>query len=134
LSEKNRISPRAACALFIALERYLKPYSMTVADVLTVIGKDKGILSERALPKLAVIKSGTLDNVSALGGALPTKKQQTVWFVIMNRGANVEAFRTQQEVLLKSFLKDWGTVRASPAELTPNPARKSKVSRNEIVQ
>ena len=46
LSEENLISPRAACALFIALERYLEPYSMTVADVLTVVGKDKGILSE----------------------------------------------------------------------------------------
>jgi serine-type D-Ala-D-Ala carboxypeptidase/endopeptidase (penicillin-binding protein 4) len=133
LSEENRISPRAACALFLGLERYLKPYNMTVADVLTVVGKDKGILSERPLPKLAVIKSGTLDNVSALGGALPTEKQETVWFVIMNGGANVETFRTQQEVLLKSFLNQWGTVQASPPELTANPARISKVSRSEIV-
>jgi serine-type D-Ala-D-Ala carboxypeptidase/endopeptidase (penicillin-binding protein 4) len=133
LSDDNRISPRAACGLFIALERYLQPYNMTVADVLTVVGKDKGILSERALPKLAVVKSGTLDNVSALGGALPTQKQETVWFVIMNRGANVEAFRTQQEVLLKSFLTEWGSVQVSPPELTPNPARSSKVSRSELV-
>jgi D-alanyl-D-alanine carboxypeptidase/D-alanyl-D-alanine-endopeptidase (penicillin-binding protein 4) len=133
LSEENLISPRAACALFIALERYLEPYSMTVADVLTVVGKDKGILSERPLPKLAVVKSGTLDNVSALGGALPTQKQETVWFVIMNRGENVETFRTQQEVLLKSFLNDWGSVQVSPPDLTPNPARNSKVSRSEIV-
>ncbi len=134
LSEENLISPRAACALFLALERELKPYNMTVADVLTVVGKDKGILSERPLPKLAVIKSGTLHNVSALGGALPTQKQETVWFAIMNGGANVEKFRTQQEVLLKSFLNEWGTVQASPAELTPNPARNSKASRSEIVQ
>jgi D-alanyl-D-alanine carboxypeptidase/D-alanyl-D-alanine-endopeptidase (penicillin-binding protein 4) len=134
LSEENRISPRAACALFLALERYLQPYNMTVADVLTVVGKDKGILSERPLPKLAVIKSGTLDNVSALGGALPTQKQQTVWFVIMNGGANVEEFRTQQEVLLKGFLNQWGAVQASPPELTANPARISKVSRSEIVK
>ncbi len=134
LSEENRISPRAACALFIALERYLQPYSMTVADVLTVVGKDKGILSERPLPKLAVVKSGTLDNVSALGGALPTQKQQTVWFVIMNRGVNVETFRTQQEVLLKSFLNEWGSVQVAPPELTPNPARNSKASRSEIVE
>ena len=133
LSEENLISPRAACALFIALERYLEPYSMTVADVLTVVGKDKGILSEQPLPKLAVVKSGTLDNVSALGGALPTQKQETVWFVIMNRGENVETFRTQQEVLLKSFLNEWGSVQVSPPELTPNPARNSKVSRTEIV-
>jgi serine-type D-Ala-D-Ala carboxypeptidase/endopeptidase (penicillin-binding protein 4) len=133
LSEENRISPRAACALFLGLERYLKPYNMTVADVLTVVGKDKGILSERPLPKLAVIKSGTLDNVSALGGALPTEKQETVWFVIMNGGANVETFRTQQEVLLKSFLTLWGAVPTSPPELTANPARISKISRSEIV-
>ncbi|MEG3849503.1 D-alanyl-D-alanine carboxypeptidase [Microcoleus sp. herbarium19] len=133
LSEENRISPRAACALFLAVERYLKPYNMTVADVLTVVGKDKGILSERPLPKLAVIKSGTLDNVSALGGALPTQKQETVWFVIMNGGANVESFRTQQEVLLKGFLTEWGAVQASPPELTANPDRISKVSRSEIV-
>ncbi len=133
LSEENRISPRAACALFLAVERYLKPYNMTVADVLTVVGKDKGILSERPLPKLAVIKSGTLDNVSALGGALPTQKQETVWFVIMNGGANVETFRTQQEVLLKGFLTQWGAVQASPPELTANPERISKVSRSEIV-
>lgn len=133
LSEDNRISPRAACGLFLALERYLQPYNMTVADVLTVVGKDKGILSERPLPKLAVIKSGTLDNVSALGGALPTQKQQTVWFVIMNGGTNVEVLRTQQEVLLKSFLSEWGAVPTSPPELTANPARNSKVSRSEIV-
>ncbi|WP_445240235.1 hypothetical protein [Microcoleus vaginatus] len=75
-----------------------------------------------------------MDNVSALGGALPTQKQETVWFVIMNRGANVETFRTQQEVLLKSFLNEWGSVQVSPRELTPNPARSSKVSRSEIVQ
>lgn len=133
LSEENRISPRAACALFLAVERYLQPYNMTVADVLTVVGKDQGILSERPLPKLAVIKSGTLDNVSALGGALPTQKQETVWFVIMNGGANVESFRTQQEVLLKGFLNQWGAVQVSPPELTANPARISKVSRSEIV-
>jgi D-alanyl-D-alanine carboxypeptidase/D-alanyl-D-alanine-endopeptidase (penicillin-binding protein 4) len=134
LSEDNRISPRAACALFLALERELKPFNMTVADVLTVVGRDKGILSERPLPKLAVIKSGTLDNVSALGGALPTQKQETVWFAIMNGGVNVEQFRAQQEVLLKSFLNEWGSVPTPPADLTPNPARSSKVSRSEIVQ
>jgi len=133
LSENNLISPRAACGLFLALERYLQPYNMTVADVLTIVGQDQGILSERPLPKFAVIKSGTLDNVSALGGALPTQKQQTVWFVIMNGGANVEVLRTQQEVLLKGFLSEWGAVQVSPPELTANPARKSKVSRSEIV-
>jgi D-alanyl-D-alanine carboxypeptidase/D-alanyl-D-alanine-endopeptidase (penicillin-binding protein 4) len=51
----------------------------------------------------------------------------------MNRGENVETFRTQQEVLLKNFLNEWGSVQVPPPELTPNPARNSKVSRSEIV-
>lgn len=133
LSEENRISPRAACAIFLALERYLQPYNMTIADVLTVVGKDPGILNERKIPPLAVVKSGTLDYVSALGGALPTKKQGTVWFVMMNGGENVDEFRAQQEALLNIFLKEWGSVQVSPPELTPNPTRKSKTSSNEIV-
>ncbi|WP_449418487.1 D-alanyl-D-alanine carboxypeptidase [Phormidium nigroviride] len=133
LSEENRISPRAACAIFLALERYLQPYNMTIADVLTVVGKDPGILNERKIPPLAVVKSGTLDYVSALGGALPTKKQGTVWFVMMNGGENVEEFRAQQEALLNIFLKEWGSVQVSPPELTPNPSRKSKSSSNEII-
>lgn len=133
LSEENRISPRAACAIFLALERYLQPYNMTIADVLTVVGKDPGILNERKIPPLAVVKSGTLDYVSALGGALPTKKQGTVWFVMMNGGENVEEFRAQQEALLNIFLKEWGSVQVAPPELTPNPSRKSKSSSNEII-
>lgn len=134
LSEENRISPRAACAMLLAIERALKPYNMTVADVFAVIGKDQGILSERKLPPLAVIKSGTLDNVSALAGALPTQKQGTVWFAIMNGGEDVEGFRLQQEALLKIFLKQWGSIPASPQELTPNPVRKTKNSYSEFVK
>ncbi|OCR02128.1 D-alanyl-D-alanine carboxypeptidase [Oscillatoriales cyanobacterium USR001] len=133
LSEQNRISPRAACAMFLAIESYLKPYNMTIADVFTVIGKDPGILAERKnIPLLAVVKSGTLDNVSALGGALPTQKQGIVWFVIMNGGENVEEFRVQQEALLNTLVNEWGKVQESPPELTPNPSRKSKTSENDI--
>lgn len=134
LSEENRISPRAACGMFLAIERYLQPYKMTVADVFTLVGKDRGILDERQIPPFAVVKSGTLDNVSALGGALPTQKQGTVWFVMMNGGENIEAFRAQQEALLKIFLKQWGSVQSSPADLAVSPGRQNKTSRIEIVQ
>jgi D-alanyl-D-alanine carboxypeptidase/D-alanyl-D-alanine-endopeptidase (penicillin-binding protein 4) len=74
-----------------------------------------------------------LDAVSALAGALPTQQQGTVWFATMNGGNNLEGFRTQQEVLLKGFLNQWGAVQSLPAELTPNPERNSKTSRSEIV-
>jgi D-alanyl-D-alanine carboxypeptidase/D-alanyl-D-alanine-endopeptidase (penicillin-binding protein 4) len=135
LGEQNRISPRAVCAMFLAIENYLKSYNMTIADVFTVIGKDPGILAERKnIPSLAVVKSGTLDNISALAGALPTQKQGIIWFVMMNGGENVEEFRLQQEALLNNLVNEWGSVQESPPELTPNPTRKSKTSVNQVIK
>ncbi|NET05147.1 MAG: D-alanyl-D-alanine carboxypeptidase [Merismopedia sp. SIO2A8] len=131
----NRISPRAATAMFLAINRYLKPHSMTVADVFAIVGEDEGILDERQLPKLAVVKSGSLDNVSALAGALPTKSQGTVWFTIINGGGeNLKGFRSTQESLLQEFINQWEAQQSLPAELTPNPDRMSKASSNEIVK
>jgi D-alanyl-D-alanine carboxypeptidase/D-alanyl-D-alanine-endopeptidase (penicillin-binding protein 4) len=133
LSELNRISPRAACAMFLALERYLQPHNMTVGDLFAIVGQDEGILNQRQLPPLTVVKSGSLDAVSALAGALPTQQQSTVWFATMNVGNNLEGFRAQQESLLKDFVNQWGAVQSLPAELKPNRERDSKTSRNEIV-
>jgi len=133
LSELNRISPRAACAMFLALERYLQPHNMSVSDLFAIVGQDEGILNQRQLPPLTVVKSGSLDAVSALAGALPTQQQSTVWFATMNVGNNLEGFRAQQESLLKDFVNQWGAVQSLPAELKPNPARNSKTSRNQIV-
>lgn len=135
LGVDNRISPRAATAMFLAINRYLKPHQMNVADVFAIVGEDEGILDERQLPKLAVIKSGSLDTVSALAGALPTKSQGTVWFTIMNGGGeNLKGFRSTQESLLQDFIKQWGEQQSLPVELTPNPDRMSKTSSNEIVK
>lgn len=134
LGEENRISPRAATGMFLAIEKYLQQYNMNVADVFVIVGKDRGILEERQqLPKLAVVKSGTLDYVSALAGALPTKEKGIVWFTILNKGPNVTELRNQQEILVKYFLNKWGTVDLSPPELTANPDRKTKTSRSEII-
>ncbi|NMG08509.1 D-alanyl-D-alanine carboxypeptidase [Brasilonema sp. UFV-L1] len=147
LAIENRISPRAVCAMFRAIEKYLQPHNMTVADVFTVAGQDQGILDKRPLPKFAVVKSGSFNNLSNLAGALPTQEQKTVWFVIMNAqgesdnlnaqseasGKNLEYFRTQQDYLLQSFVDKWGAVEAQRRELTPNPTRNSKTSYSEIV-
>ncbi len=133
LSELNRISPRAACGLFLAIERFLQPHKMTVGDLFAIVGQDKGILEQRKLPPLLVVKSGSLNTVSALAGALPTQQQGTVWFATMNVGNNLEGFRTQQEVLLNDFVNQWGSVKSLPDELTPNPERIGKTSRNEIL-
>ena len=133
LGVENRISPRAACAMFLAIERFLQPYNMTVGDIFTIVGQDEGILDERSLPSLSVVKSGSLNNVSALAGALPTQNQGIVWFAIMNFGENLSGFRNQQENLLNNFANQWGTVQSLPVKLTANRARKSKTSRSEIV-
>ncbi len=130
LSELNRISPRAACAMFLAIERYLQPYNMTIGDLFAIVGQDEGILNQRNIPSLAVVKSGSLNNVSALAGALPTQQRGTVWFATMNGGANLEGFRAQQEALLQDFVQQWGTVPSLPEELSPNPDRKNNTSRN----
>lgn len=133
LGEENRMSPRTVCAIFRAIERLLQPAQMTIGDVFTIVGQDEGILHERKIPALSVVKSGSLNAVSALAGAFPTQQQGTVWFVILNGGSNLEGFRAEQEVLLRSFSNQWGAARSLPPELSPNPDRRTKTSRNEIV-
>lgn len=134
LAVENRISPRAVCAMFLAIERYLQPTKLTVADIFTVVGQDTGILDQRQLPALAVTKSGSLDAVSALAGALPTRKQGVVWFVVMNGGgANLEGFRSQQEDLLQTLISQWGLATTSPAELSVNPERSTRTSISEAI-
>jgi len=131
LTYENRISPRAATAMFRAVENYLKPHNMTIADVFAVIGEDKGILEQRKIPKLAVVKSGSLDTVSALAGALPTEKG-TIWFTLMNGDGDLNVFRKQQDVFLTGVASKWGTLNVPPAELTPNRDRANKTSISEI--
>lgn len=126
LSPENRISPRAVCAMFLAIEQYLKPSQMTVGDIFAIVGEDAGILDQRKLPKGLVTKSGSLNEVSALAGALPTSQKGVVWFVVMNGGgANLEGFRAGQESLVNTFANQWGAVSAVPAQLAANRDRAS---------
>ena len=133
LSPLNRISPRAVCAMFLALERYLQPHNMTIGDLFAIVGQDEGILNQRKLPPFLVVKSGSLNTVSALAGALPTQQQGAVWFATMNGGNNLEGFRAQQELLLQEFAKQWGAVQSLPDELKPNPERIGKTSGNKML-
>ncbi|MGI0485769.1 D-alanyl-D-alanine carboxypeptidase [Pantanalinema rosaneae CENA516] len=134
LSVDNRLSPRTVAAMFRAIDRYLQPYQMTIADIFTQVGQDEGILDQRPLPNRAVLKSGSLDAVSALAGALPTENQGVVWFVIMNGGTNLEGFRASQEALLQQLVNQWGAARSLPTRLTPNPERDRLTSQIDVVQ
>jgi serine-type D-Ala-D-Ala carboxypeptidase/endopeptidase (penicillin-binding protein 4) len=112
LGVENRMSPRAVCGIFRAIERLVQSQGLTIADIFTVIGQDESVLDQRSLPRQAVLKSGTLDTVSALAGALPTQ-QGVVWFVLMNNDGDVEAFRKFQETFLGSVDQTLG-IPASP--------------------
>ncbi len=139
LSMDNRISPRAACAMFAAIDHYIHPRNLTIADLFPVSGWDRdGTLEDRDIPRSAVVKTGTLNEVSALAGVLPTRDRGFVWFAIINRGTDISSLRKQQEVFLKSLQHQWGSV-PSPTMIEPSSwvgARRATLGasvRNEIV-
>jgi serine-type D-Ala-D-Ala carboxypeptidase/endopeptidase (penicillin-binding protein 4) len=120
LAVENRMSPRAVCGIFRAIDRLVQAQGMTIADIFTVMGQDESVLDKRSLPRQSVLKSGTLDTVSALAGALPTQ-QGAVWFVLMNNDGDVEAFRKLQETFLSSVNQTLGLPQS------PLPTLKSTV-------
>jgi serine-type D-Ala-D-Ala carboxypeptidase/endopeptidase (penicillin-binding protein 4) len=120
LGMENRMSPRAVCGIFRAIERLVQSQGMTIADIFTVMGQDESVIDQRPLPRQSVLKSGTLDTVSVLAGALPTQ-QGIVWFVLMNNDGDVEAFRKLQETFLGSLDQTLGL------PISPIPTLKSTI-------
>ncbi len=113
LGEENRISPRAICQMLMTTDRLLEEYSFSATDLFPTAGKDTvGTVKNRGLPPGTTIKTGTLDNVSALAGVMPTGDRGKVYFTIINYGRQVEYFRQQQDKLLNQLVQIW--------ELTPN--------------
>lgn len=138
LGVQNRISPRAACAMLMTIQKRLSPYQLTVADLFPVSGRDRrGTLLTRQIPFNTVIKTGTLNDVSALAGVMPTKNRGLVWFAIINRGSEIERFRNEQDRLLQNLLKQLLVAPNLPAALTPRPQEPDQplgaANRNEIM-
>ena len=119
LGVENQISPRAICAMFATLQRYLQFRNLTIADLFPIAGVDRGTIDYRKIPQDAVVKTGTLDDVSALAGVLPTRDRGFVWFVVINRGTDLEDLRDRQDRLLQALVKQWGTVTTRPLALSP---------------
>ncbi len=109
LGTANQISPHAVCAMFSAIERIMHPLNLTIADFFPISGVDRnGTLEERSIPERSVIKTGTLNQVSALAGVLPTRDRGLVWFAVINRGTDILELRHQQDLLLQALQKEWG--------------------------
>jgi serine-type D-Ala-D-Ala carboxypeptidase/endopeptidase (penicillin-binding protein 4) len=120
LGVENRMSPRAACGMMQAIARNLQTTGLTVADLFPVSGRDKGTLEHRHIPPSAVVKTGTLDTVIALAGAIPTRDRGLVWFAIINRGTDWDSLRAQQDIFLQKLVQQWGTAPALPLAITPH--------------
>ena len=108
LSVNNRLSPRAVANLFITLDRKLASSTVKVNDLFPVAGRDtKGTLHWRSLPAGVAVKTGTLAQVSALAGIIPTQERGPVWFTIINHGGNIEKLRAEQDKLLQRLAQHW---------------------------
>jgi D-alanyl-D-alanine carboxypeptidase/D-alanyl-D-alanine-endopeptidase (penicillin-binding protein 4) len=139
LGTENKISPHAAYAMFAAIERYLHPLNLTIGDVFPVAGIDSnGTMETRSMPEGTVIKTGTLNTVSALSGVIPTRDRGPLWFSIINSGTDIWALREQQDLFLQAIQKEWGKPESMEV-VQPSPwiqARRKNLDaavRNQIV-
>jgi D-alanyl-D-alanine carboxypeptidase/D-alanyl-D-alanine-endopeptidase (penicillin-binding protein 4) len=118
LGMDNQMSARAAVALLSSLQRKLEPQGFSVSDVLPVAGEDVGTLIDRRIPAKSAVKTGSLAEVSALAGMLPTAEKGPVWFAIINRGWAISDLRVQQDFLLQAIQEHWGAAEVPPAMAT----------------
>ncbi|RUS93278.1 carboxypeptidase [Dulcicalothrix desertica PCC 7102] len=139
LGVENRISPRAVCAMLMILQREAVANNMTLADLFPTSGFDhRGTVHARHLPNATVMKTGTLRDVSALAGVVPTRDRGLVWFAIINRGPFVGAFRTEQDKLLQNLVKQLQVPESVPPAIAPHAENKAlpqlgEAQRNEVV-
>ncbi|BDA66408.1 Peptidase S13, D-Ala-D-Ala carboxypeptidase C [Rivularia sp. IAM M-261] len=139
LGVENRISPRAACAMLMILQREAVANNITLADLFPTSGFDhRGTVHARHLPNATVMKTGTLRDVSALAGVFPTRDRGLVWFAIINRGPFVGAFRTEQDKLLQNLVKQLQVPESVPPAIAPHAENKAlpqlgEAQRNEVV-
>jgi D-alanyl-D-alanine carboxypeptidase/D-alanyl-D-alanine-endopeptidase (penicillin-binding protein 4) len=119
LAVENRISPRAVTLMFMALQEKLKSTNLNLSDLFPVMGRDRdGTLQWRNMPPGLTVKTGTLNQVSALAGIIPTQERGMVWFTIINGGSNFDRLRAEQDKVLQRLSQHWQIL---PTALNPGP-------------
>lgn len=109
LGQQNQISPHATVAILIALQNRARSLNLTLADLLPVSDCKCGTIENRDMPLGTLVKTGTLSDVSALAGMIPTRDRGPIWFAMINRGeGNIETFHGSQDRLLRSLNQKWG--------------------------
>ena len=108
LGLENRVSPRAASQMLIAIDSLLKPHNLDVMDLFPVAGRDNvGTVEDRSIPNGTAVKTGTLNQVSALAGVIQIDQERRVWFSLINYGWQISYFRKQQDLFLQSLAEHW---------------------------
>ncbi|HIK37834.1 MAG TPA: D-alanyl-D-alanine carboxypeptidase [Geminocystis sp. M7585_C2015_104] len=108
LGEGNRISPRAAARMLMALDMMLEDTNYNLGDLFPVASIDyKGTIEHRKIPRGIPCKTGTLAVVSALAGVIPTAEKGKVYFAIVNYGNNLDNLRKQQDTFLQKLQQFW---------------------------
>jgi serine-type D-Ala-D-Ala carboxypeptidase/endopeptidase (penicillin-binding protein 4) len=137
LGMTNQIAPHAVSQIFRTIHGLVQLQGLTAADLFPSSGLDnKGSLLDRHLPLGTTVKTGTLNEVSALTGALPTRDRGLVWFTIINRGAKIAELRQQQDKLLQTLLSHWGKTATIPGGIQRRnliPPYLGDPQRNEIL-
>jgi D-alanyl-D-alanine carboxypeptidase/D-alanyl-D-alanine-endopeptidase (penicillin-binding protein 4) len=128
----NQISPRAVCALLVAIHNALRPAQLTIADAFPVAGYDQGTIRRRHLPPDTVVKTGTLRNVATLAGVMLTRTHGPVWFALINQGEDVGGFRGQQDALLQALIHHWGAMGSPLTVFSPTGFQAGNI-RNDIL-
>jgi len=122
LGQANQISPRATVAILMAVHNRAQMEGLTLADLFPTSGCNCGTIDGRKIPKGAIVKTGTLSDVSALAGIVQTQKYGAIWFAIVNRGdGDIESFHQSQEHVLQTLAAKWGSPKSASAIFAETP-------------
>ncbi|OIP71809.1 MAG: D-alanyl-D-alanine carboxypeptidase [Oscillatoriales cyanobacterium CG2_30_44_21] len=131
LGQANQISPRANVAILMEIHNRAQVEGLTLADLFPMSNCNCGTIEDRKMPAGAIVKTGTLSDVSALAGVFQTKKYGVIWFAIANRGeGDLDAFHRSQDRLLQFLVKQWGLPKLPNASFAETPWHDS--DRNQI--
>lgn len=133
LGQGNQISPRATVAILMAIHNRAQVEGLTLADLFPVSDCNCGTIEGRRMPKGAIVKTGTLSDVSSLAGIVQTQAHGAIWFAIVNRGeGDIDAFHRSQDRVLQALVAKWGLPKLPTASFAETPWQDS--DRNEIVK
>lgn len=134
LGPENQISARGVCRILNVIAEHLEPQGFGLPDVMPIAAQDAGTLDYRTLPTGTIAKTGTLWNVSTLGGLVPQgempadslSSSTSACFAILNQNGDLNFFRAEQEVLLAGIKEVLQSIPATTAQSAQSTAQSAQ--------